>query len=339
MPQTNPVASMSTEHYLTTLKGLGRVVETPVLEQALARLPRLSGPSANTRIPLHHLLELHEGISDRCADPLLLVRAYQTLNYEPRFLARTFLAGAISPGDALSLVSRYAKVGSDLCSIELMAGQQTATLRVLPAPGFSGAREPLDAITYGFARILPSLGIPSMDVIRLDHVPSGPVQAHYRQLFPANLVFGCQERTIEFPAEYLSRPLDWHAIPAEKLARRERRLNQLQEQPQWRESVATLLPLLYRLGEANIDECARLLAVSRRSLQRRIRAEGYSFRELLDENRRKLAANYLLRGYSNDRTASLLGYRQPAQFYRSFREWYRCSPSEYRETIQTGLYQ
>lgn len=288
MPQTNPVASMSTEHYLTTLKGLGRVVETPVLEQALAR---------------------------------------------------TFLAGAISPGDALSLVSRYAKVGSDLCSIELMAGQQTATLRVLPAPGFSGAREPLDAITYGFARILPSLGIPSMDVIRLDHVPSGPVQAHYRQLFPANLVFGCQERTIEFPAEYLSRPLDWHAIPAEKLARRERRLNQLQEQPQWRESVATLLPLLYRLGEANIDECARLLAVSRRSLQRRIRAEGYSFRELLDENRRKLAANYLLRGYSNDRTASLLGYRQPAQFYRSFREWYRCSPSEYRETIQTGLYQ
>ncbi|MFC4257877.1 helix-turn-helix domain-containing protein [Marinobacter lacisalsi] len=331
MREANSVASVSSEHYLTSLKGLGHIVEPDVLKRAQGQVPPLPMCASSVRVPLECLQELQGGLMDRYADPLLMIRAYSHLNYEPGFMARTFLAGALSLGDAISLLCRYMTVSSDLCRIRLREASGIASLQIEPNPGYVDAWELVDATVYSLTRILLGLGVPQIDVIRLNHVPTMTIQQQYRALLPARVAFGNHQTAIDFPVGALSRPLHWHPISPEKLAKRERRLNRLQPQPRWQESVDVLLPLLSRLGEANIDRCAHLLAVSRRSLQRHIRAEGYTFRDLVDRNHRQLSANYLARGYSNDQTASLLGYRQPAQFYRAFRGWYGCSPSEYRQ--------
>ncbi|MGF2687557.1 helix-turn-helix domain-containing protein [Marinobacter sp. DUT-3] len=332
MLEATPESSVSREHFLTTVKGLRHVVDPTTLEASLSTMIGTRPHSASARIPLKRLLEFQTVIAEGRDDPLLLAKAYSHLNYDPGFMGRTFLAGALSLDEAISLLCRYMKVNSDLCTIKLQTNPDSATLRITPATGYSGAHEQLDAMVYSFSRILLALGIQSIDFIRLNHVPPLAIQDQYHHLFPAPVHFGGSEPAIQFSPEQLNRPLDWDACPVEKLAKRERRLKQLQGQSNWLESVEILIPALSRRGEAHIDRCANLLAVSPRSLQRHIRAEGSTFRVILDQSRRKLARNYLARGYANEVTASLLGYRQTAQFYRAFREWFGCSPSEYQHS-------
>lgn len=335
MLEATPDSSVSREHFLTTVKGLRHVVEPATLEASLSTLGDPRSRSVSARIPLERLVELQAVITGGRDDPLLMAKAYSHLNYDPGFMGRTFLAGALSLDEAISLLCRYMKVSSDLCTITLQTSPDSATLRITPAIGYSGAHEQLDAMVYSFSRILLALGIQPIDFIRLNHVPPLAIQDQYHHLFPAPVHFGGSEPAIQFSPEQLNRQLGWEACPVEKLARRERRLKQLQGQPNWLESVEILIPSLSRRGEAHIDRCADLLAVSPRSLQRHIRAEGSTFRDILDQSRRKLARNYLSRGYSNEATASLLGYRQAAQFYRAFREWFGCSPSEYQHSPPT----
>jgi len=82
---------------------------------------------------------------------------------------------------------------------------------------------------------------------------------------------------------------------------------------------------------ADIQEVARELGMSGRTLQRRIAEEGSSFRQLISNARRELARLYLLQptlGLSQ--AASLLGYENPNSFLRAFRVWEGVTPTEWR---------
>lgn len=86
-----------------------------------------------------------------------------------------------------------------------------------------------------------------------------------------------------------------------------------------------------REGDATVEGLSRRLSWSPRSLQRRLLAEGLSFRELAVEARRDLAIE-LLRGStaSVDKIAERLGFSQGSAFARAFRRWTGRSPSDYR---------
>jgi AraC-like DNA-binding protein len=85
-------------------------------------------------------------------------------------------------------------------------------------------------------------------------------------------------------------------------------------------------------GEANADAACRALKLSRRTLQRRLKAEKTSFQKVLKEVRAVLAVNYL----SDTRlksleVAMLLGYSNISTFTTAFKSWYDLPPAEYRQ--------
>ena len=85
-------------------------------------------------------------------------------------------------------------------------------------------------------------------------------------------------------------------------------------------------------GEANADAACRALMLSRRTLQRRLKAEKTSFQKVLQEVRAVLAINYL----SDERLKSLeiamlLGYSNISTFTTAFKSWYDMPPAEYRQ--------
>jgi AraC-like DNA-binding protein len=84
-------------------------------------------------------------------------------------------------------------------------------------------------------------------------------------------------------------------------------------------------------GHVSEADVARALYISPRTLARRLRAEGNSFRRLRDEVRSELAAGHL-RGseLSVDAIAGLLGYHDAANFRRAFKRWYGITPQAYR---------
>ena len=86
-----------------------------------------------------------------------------------------------------------------------------------------------------------------------------------------------------------------------------------------------------RTGEPTIDTVARQLRTAPRTLQRRLRQEGTSFTEVLDEVRREMALSHMRgRRATIDEVAFLLGFEKPTSFHRAFKRWTGVTPGEFR---------
>ena len=96
---------------------------------------------------------------------------------------------------------------------------------------------------------------------------------------------------------------------------------------------ARLADLMAR-GEANADAACRALKLSRRTLQRRLKAERTSFKKVLQEARRELAVRYLSDGRLKAlEVAMLLGYSSFSSFTTAFKSWYDMPPAQYRQKV------
>ena len=90
--------------------------------------------------------------------------------------------------------------------------------------------------------------------------------------------------------------------------------------------------LLGPLGlTASIEDVAHALAMAPRSLRRRLEEDGSSFRNVVEAERKQLAAR-LLEGTEMkiDEVALQLGYGDTASFTRAFRRWFDQTPGDYR---------
>jgi len=103
--------------------------------------------------------------------------------------------------------------------------------------------------------------------------------------------------------------------------------------------AATRRMLLGRLarGEPTAASIARELGLSERTLHRRLRSDGQSFRDVLDGVRGELATGLLREpGVGIAEIAFFLGYSEPAAFYRFFRRWSGQTPLQFRRASRTA---
>ncbi|MEM8812413.1 MAG: helix-turn-helix domain-containing protein [Pseudomonadota bacterium] len=85
-------------------------------------------------------------------------------------------------------------------------------------------------------------------------------------------------------------------------------------------------------GDATIARVAVALGVSVSTLQRRLRDESQVFKELVRQSREDQAKRYLTKtDIAPTEISSLLGYREPNSFYRSFKAWTGVTPSTFRQ--------
>lgn len=81
-----------------------------------------------------------------------------------------------------------------------------------------------------------------------------------------------------------------------------------------------------------IDYVAEKLGLSDRTLRRRLKEEGSTYRKILDEIRFELAREYLAdTQLPIDEIAVLLGYTEPGNFCHAFRRWGGQSPRSWRQ--------
>ncbi|MDB6176370.1 AraC family transcriptional regulator ligand-binding domain-containing protein [Paracoccus sp. Z330] len=99
--------------------------------------------------------------------------------------------------------------------------------------------------------------------------------------------------------------------------------------PRVRRVLTELLPT----GQISAEQVASRLGISKRSLQRRLKDEGTTFRHVLDETRAELSLIYLRdRKLSTEETSFLLAYQDPNSFYRAFHEWTGMTPAQARNS-------
>jgi AraC-like DNA-binding protein len=86
-----------------------------------------------------------------------------------------------------------------------------------------------------------------------------------------------------------------------------------------------------------INAVCEQMAVSERSLRRRLQLEKTSFRELQQSVRRDLAEQYLAdHSLSLDAIAERLGYSETANFCHAFNGWFGISPGQRRRQLQSA---
>lgn len=93
------------------------------------------------------------------------------------------------------------------------------------------------------------------------------------------------------------------------------------------QAILAILPL----GEPSLEHVAQALELSDWALQRKLRDQGLSFTQLLDQVRQTSAMAHLKQqNISITQLASLLGYSETSAFSRAFKRWFGLSPKQWR---------
>ena len=100
------------------------------------------------------------------------------------------------------------------------------------------------------------------------------------------------------------------------------RLADLDVKATFEERVRAALLEALPSGESSMESIAGKLAVSKRTLQRRLRDEATTFQAVLNATRESLARHYLSRtSLSGAEISYLLGFEDPNSFFRAFHAW------------------
>lgn len=189
----------------------------------------------------------------------------------------------------------------------------------------------LAALTNCMRELCGSGWVPSEVVIaRAPPIDASP----YRRLFRSPVRFDSELSALRFPAHWLKRPVP--GANPRTLRILEKQASEL-PQPDLVEKLQRSLRVLLLSGVTSGDAVAELLAMHRRTLNRRLTAQGKTFREVLDDVRFEAACQLL--GATRvplDDVAAALGYAGASPFTRAFRQWSGTTPGQWRETAGTG---
>lgn len=164
---------------------------------------------------------------------------------------------------------------------------------------------------------------------------SFPKPAHaalFEETFQCPIMFDQQETELFFPTEMLDYPFSTANDLAQEVCRQqcEKFLRMLEGEGGLTEKIRTAI--INSPGEVpSLTDLADSLHISLRTLRRKLKAEGTSYKEILTEIRLKLAGQYLLETpLSIKEIGYLLGYTEVANFQRAFKSWYNITPKEMR---------
>ncbi len=88
-------------------------------------------------------------------------------------------------------------------------------------------------------------------------------------------------------------------------------------------------------GPVRADGICHELGVSRSTMQRRLKAEGKSYQDILDAVRKELAIRYLSKSaLMPAEIAGLVGFSDPKSFHRAFKAWTSRPPAAFREQLE-----
>jgi len=284
-------------------------------------------------VSTEELFALYRGLGQASRDPAIGLK----LGTEPRIERYDPIAiaavSARSFRDALSRLARYKQL---TCPEELHIAERGDECRVQFRWLLAHEMEPPLLVDLCFAWVV---GIARRGTGRLVNPKRLELRGATgnREVYEAH--FGCpatfeaRQNTIVFAKADLDRPFVTHnadlfATVAPQL---DAELAQALASRAIGEQVKGILKRLLAGRRPGIEDVARELRLSSRTLQRRLAEDGATFQQLMQEARRELARHYLQHSSLElNETAYLLGYEDAHSFFRAFHDWEGSSPGEWR---------
>jgi AraC-like DNA-binding protein len=244
--------------------------------------------------------------------------------------------------DALHRQARYAALVGNLGQVDLadeppQEGREAQVAHSwrprLPQQQRQMSEETLAGwVTFG--RWISGLDIPPTEV-RFQH--SAPADtAEYQRIFRCPVLFGQADNALVFPKRLLASPLGQADVQVRLTldAYADNLLGEVQQEASVLDRARLELSRQLPESAADLQQIAARLALSPRTLQRRLREAGLSFNQLVDETRQQLVLHYLGDpALELAEIAFLVGFSEPGSLTRAFRRWTGQSPGEYRRHL------
>jgi len=272
----------------------------------------------------------------------ITARATQTEDLALRLAAKRKLSalGPISlvlreeptPRHALDTLCRYLKLVNPSLTVRVEDTGGVVIIRedLLPSPGLP-MRQSVELAVASMFRMLGELIGPHWRPLEVcfTHRPPTGASSH-RAFFGRSVKFNQEFNGLVCMAIDLSKPREVGDQVAAGFARKylEAALRDRSESVQ--ETCRQLILALLPGGACTAREVARHLRVDRRTLHRRLDAEGFTFSGLLDQVRSDLVKRHLREGdLPLSEVAELLGFSSPSSFSHWFHNLFGCSASQW----------
>ena len=304
-----------------------RIVQAAKLDPAVLQDP-------DARIPIEQAGAVWQQAYELSGDPNLALHAIEVLPFGAYRVIDFLAASAPTIGAALAKVADYFPLINDSVRLPYVVGDREVTFGVEAPSRPALISRPY--AEYTLAAVFLRTRVATNQryaLVRVDFSQPAPADvSEHRRIFECPIHFGavtCQlviarevwdtARTGTNPA--LFAVLETHARML---------LDQLPRQTDTASRVRQAIEGELRGGNPKLESIARQLAMSARTLQRRLRDEGVAFDELLDDLRFRTAKAYLAqKDIAGAEVAYLLGFAEPSSFNHDLKRWLGQTPTEY----------
>jgi AraC-like DNA-binding protein len=237
--------------------------------------------------------------------------------------------------EALACVLRFQTLLCERAELTLIEGEGSLHLCFTPvATTELSARVRAELGISSLLRLMRHVGAPESAVLGVAFVHQAPGYAsEYTRLFGERVRFGQLRTSIEIDAAWLDRRVHHANVELHQLLTTQAQdvLTRVQARAGYADQVRDYLRRALP-RQPDLREAARALAMSERSLRRRLSEEGQSYSVILYESRRLRARQLLLTDpvRSIKQIAVDVGFTSGAAFFRAFKRWTGESPAAYR---------
>lgn len=205
-----------------------------------------------------------------------------------------------------------------------------------PRPGLLRVSEYTTLVALQLLRLATERPVSAVALHTRSPSMSPALRARFEDFLGAPVQLGAEHTALVLDVEVLTMPVQ--SADPELAGYFLRRLGQAAQfppdEPELIHEVRRSIQHALATGRPTSDRVARHLAMSARTLQRRLKELDVTFADLLEETRRGLAERYLADpALTLAEVAYLCGYQEQTSFFRAFRQWTGETPAARRQAL------
>lgn len=288
------------------------------------------------RLPVSTLLDMFTVIAEKTGALDIGLRMGVTIKPKSYGLLGYVLMFSRTIREGIKSTMGYGRIAFDVGEIVIIDHGDTTEIALHPhCEEFVQSSFLIDAKLAGWISISKMVSVEYHAPIKVCLTYAEPDNTELIQkVFGDNVHYCAEQNSIHFATQWLDQPF----VHADKLML-ERLLGEAQQLLDSLGSDQTIAVLVKKdiatllgQGSANAENIANRMQMTRRTLQRRLSAEGAQFQDLLQEVRHKMALSHLRNmDLSILEIALLLGYTDHSSFTKAFKSWHTISPLEFRK--------
>ena len=334
-PQVAASSTLALVHYLDTLGLLDRS-----RVEALTGLSLEALEDPDLRIPASTHYQLWELAEQLTGDPGVGLHAGQVVDPERMGLVGHVFFNCDTLGEAVVQYVRLHRLINESVTLSFEQTPDQAILTWQPDHPDHYCRQDMDrtlAAALCRTRHFIHRGIEA-DWLEVAH-PEPGYASEYRKLFGGPVIFGAGITRMAFSSQHLGHPIP-HRNPyvySAVLKQVNAVLARLQTRKSFSRKVRRLISRQMATDRIDADTLARQCHMSRQTLYRKLKKEGLSFHDLVEQVRQDKALRYVADDqYALGEIAFLLGFSELSAFSRAFKRWTGMAPAQFRANHQEG---